>query len=215
MEEMGVSRSVSTIRSSSNSLKSGQLLKSKCLARCRLCRKVYKFTLKTKGNLLKHLQTTHLKNLDDHRDERAKELTTKLPLDQCTLSKNGSMRQTAVKPKREAFRNRDKIISSIVKNLCGRGGMPICTVEQDWFRDFMRIVEPKFENVSRVAVSSRLDEIYEEQKRKLLAEIKHSDIDKPTVTVDFWTGCNGKSYMGATVHYIHESKLKNHVLFFV
>ena len=39
----------------------------KCLARCRLCRKVYKFTLTTKGNLLKHLQTAHTRNLCDHK----------------------------------------------------------------------------------------------------------------------------------------------------
>ena len=32
---------------------------SKCRARCKLCRKVYKYNLTTKGNLLKHLQTAH------------------------------------------------------------------------------------------------------------------------------------------------------------
>lgn len=48
-----------------------------------------------------------------------------------------------------------------------------------------------------------------------MAEIAASDTDKPTVTVDFWTGCSGKSFMGSTVHYIYENKLKSHVLFFV
>ena len=38
---------------------------------------------------------------------------------------------------------------------------------------------------------------------------------KPSLTIDFWTGCNSKSYMSAIIHYIYESKLKSHVLYFV
>ena len=36
---------------------------SKCLARCKLCQKTYKYTLTVKGNLLKHLETAHPKKL--------------------------------------------------------------------------------------------------------------------------------------------------------
>ena len=83
---------------------------------------------------------------------------------------------TRTRPK-EPFQNQDKILTSIVKNICGRGGLPISIVEQDWFRNFMKLVEPKFQNVSRVAVSSRLDELYVEERRKLLAEIGTSNIE--------------------------------------
>ena len=75
-------------------------------------------------------------------------------------------------------------------------------MEQDWFRNINKLVEPKFENVSRVAVSLLLHELYVEERRKLLPEIVTSDIEKPTVTVDFWSGYNAKSFMGSTVHYI-------------
>ena len=110
------------------------------------------------------------------------------------------------------FPNQGKIVTSIVKNLCGRGGLPLNIVEQDWFRDFMRDVEPKFERTSRVAVGTKLNFLYEEERRKLLSELANK---KPTLTVDFWTGCNNKSFMGATVHYIQEKDLKSHVLYFV
>ena len=133
-----------------------------------------------------------------------------MPSDQHVLNTDGSVKKIAKEP----FRDQDKILTSIVKNLCGKGGLPISLVEQEWFREFMKLVEPRFESVSRVAVSSKLEEIYLREMRKLLAEIKASPVDKPTVTVDFWTGCNSKSYMGSTAHYIFEGQLKSHVLFF-
>lgn len=187
---------------------------SKCLARCRICRKVYKYTLDSKGNLLKHLRNVHPKQLDKHKDEHAKQLSENcdkaVPSGQCTFSKDGR-----IKVSREPFKNQDKIVTSIVKNFCGKGGLPLSIVEQDWFRNFMHLVEPKFQNVSRVSVSSRLEEIYKEEKRNMLDEISTSFVHKPTMTVDFWTGCNGKSYLGSTVHYVHEKKLKSHTIFFV
>ena len=51
---------------------------SKCVAKCKLCHRLYKFTLSTKGNLLKHLQTAHPKNLEDHKIQRAKATTDEL-----------------------------------------------------------------------------------------------------------------------------------------
>ena len=171
--------------------------KSKCKARCKLCREVYKYNLTTKGNLLKQ-------NLKAHKQKRAEELAKPgLPSNQRVLNKDGSVKKVVKEP----FRNQDKIVTSIVKNLCGKGGLPIWTVEQEWFR----------ESVSRVGVNSKLEEIYARERRKLLAEIKaspHPPVNKPTVTVDFWTGCNSKSYIGSTVHYIFKGQLKSHVPFF-
>ena len=90
-------------------------------------------------------------------------------------------------------------------------GLPISTVEQNWFHNLIKLVEPKLQNVFTVAVSLRLDDLYK-VKRNLLAEIATSEVDKPTETINFWTGCNAKSYMGSTVHYIHGKKLESHVL---
>ena len=46
----------------------------------------------------------------------------------CALAKQGN---------KESFKNQDKIVTPIVKTLCGWGGLPISIVEQDWFRAFM------------------------------------------------------------------------------
>ena len=58
---------------------------------------------------------------------------------QQTLEKNGTLAKWTVS---SVFRHQEKIFTSIVRNLCGRGGLPITTVEQEWFRDFMAEVEP-------------------------------------------------------------------------
>ena len=181
-----------------------------CSAKCRLCppgHKPYKYTLNSKGNLLKHLQTVHLQRLRDHKERRSKE-ATEASSSQRTLEKNGSL-------SRQSFKKQEIIATSIVRNLCGHGGLPLSTVEQQWFRTFMRDVEPRFQPVSRHSVSSKLDSLYEQEKSILLNEISSSVVGKPSVTLDFWTGCDNRSFMGCTVHYMHEQKLKNHMLFFV
>ena len=62
-------------------------------------------------------------------------------------------------------------------------------------------------------MSSKLDKLYEEEKRSLMADIATSVVDKPSVTVDFWTGCNVRSFMGCTVYYNSQNELKSHVCF--
>ena len=75
--------------------------------------------------------------------------------------------------KRQDFKNQDAILTSLVRNLCGCGGLPILVVEQPWFRCFMRDVEPRFSLVSRVAVKKKLDELYTEEQDKLLLKFPH------------------------------------------
>ena len=176
-------------------------------AKCKLCHRTYKFTLTSKGNLLKHLQTTHPNKLREHKEEQAK-LTS---ANQQKFNKDG----TFIPRTKEPFRNQDKILTSIVRNLCGKGGLAISVVEQSWFRTFTQEVEPKFQLVSRVAVNLKLDKLFEEEKKSLLTDIAKSVIDKPSVTVDLWTGCDTRSFMGCTVHFIHEQHVRSHMLFFV
>ena len=64
-----------------------------------------------------------------------------IPANQCTLDKEGRVKVTH-KPK-EPFKNEDQILNNIIKNFCGKGGLPLRIVKQDWFRDFMKLVEPR------------------------------------------------------------------------
>jgi hypothetical protein len=116
--------------------------------------------------------------------------------------------------KHNDFKNQEIIVTSIVRNLCGAGGLPIGIVERQWFRQFMKDTEPKFHSVSRVTVKRKLNELYQQERSSLLQEVHV--LCKPTVTLDFWTGRDGRSFMGCTVHYINlkEKKMKNAMLFF-
>ena len=137
--------------------------------------------MNSKGNLLKHLQNVHMKYLDEHKKERVQHTSeNEVPPHQCILDKEGRVKVTH-KPK-EPFKNQDEIVNSIIKNFCSKDGLPLYTVEQDWFRDFIKLLEPRFQNVSRVSVCSRLEEIYQEERRIILDEISRSVVRKPTVT---------------------------------
>lgn len=76
----------------------------------------------------------------------------------------------------------------------------------------MNQVEPRYQPVSRVAVSSKLDKLYEEEKKRLLNDVEKSKVEKTSVTLDFWTGCDSRSFMG---YFILEKQLKSHMLFFI
>ena len=175
-------------------------------AKCKVCFKTYKYSKNSKGNLLKHLQKAHLRQLEAHKDKKKRQLEN-----QSTFEKDGTY--VARQPE---FKNQEVVLNSIVRNLCGQGGLPITIVERSWFRRFMKDVEPRFNHVSRNAVGSRIKELSEQAKSRLLNEI--SVISrfglKPTVTVDFWSGRDNRSFMGCTVHYVHEKQLKHSMLFF-
>ena len=65
----------------------------------------------------------------------------------------------------------------------------------------MSDVEPRFQPVSRVAVKKKLNILHEEERDTMLKEIAELSF-KPSVTLDFWTGRDGRSFMGCTVHYV-------------
>ena len=79
----------------------------------------------SKGNLLKHLQTSHPINLHNHKEEHAGMQV--IYSYQQTFNNDGKF---VARPK-EPFKNQDKILTSIVKNFCGRGGLAISTVEKE------------------------------------------------------------------------------------
>ena len=169
-----------------------------CSARCKLCGKTYKYTPTSKGNLLKHLQSGHRRELDAHKSEREKLVNVQ---DEHVVSRANF---TAT--------DQDIVLTSIVTNLCGCGGLPIGVVEQEWLRQFMVDVEPRFNHVSRVAVQAKLDSLYQQHRDALLNEISCSP--KPTVTLDLWTSRDNRSFMGCTIHYYYEKQIKHHMLFF-
>ena len=117
--------------------------------------------------------------MDNHKNEESKQLRAHRRM----LNRNGTLTR-ATRRKPEAFKKQDKIFTFIVKSVCGHGGLPISVVEQSMFRHFMEEIEPRFQPVSTRGMSSKLDKLYEEEKRGLMADIATSVVDKPSVTVN-------------------------------
>lgn len=69
------------------------------------------------------------------------------------------------------FKNQETILTSIVRNPCGAGGLAIGIVERPWFRQFMKDVEPRFRSASRIAVKRKLNELYQQERSSLLHEV--------------------------------------------
>lgn len=156
---------------------------------------------------MKHLQNAHGQLLERH---RAKKWQLSESHCQSTITSDGHLSK-----RRKEFGSQDAILTSLVRNLVGTGGLSIQVAEQEWFRKFMSDVEPQFQPVSRVAVKKKLNILHEEERDTMLKEIADLSF-KPSVTLDFWTGRDGRSFMGCTVHYVvaTEKKLSNHMLFF-
>ena len=153
-----------------------------CKAKCKICQGYRKYTLNSKGNLLKHLNTMHGQLLEEHRTRRRQSTTSSV---QSRFQEDGTYQR-----KQPNFKNQEVILTSTVKNLCGRGGMPVTMVEKPWFRDFMKDVEPRFKNASRRSVDTKISALATQKRSHLLKELvaiaKHGL--KPSVTLDFWTG---------------------------
>ena len=180
---------------------------SKCIGKCKYCLRPYKYKLTSKGNLLKHLQTSHPRELSQYKLDKAKLVST-----QRTFMNDGSLRLARVE--QAQFKNQEKISIAIVKHLCGEGGLSISFVEKECFCSFMKVVEPRFQPICRAVVTSSLNSIYEEEKKILLDDITKS-ITKPSATIDFWTGCDSRSFLGCTIHFLYQNMPRNHVLFFI
>ena len=53
------------------------------------------------------------------------------------------------------FTKQDLMLTSIVRNVVGAGGMELQVVEQGWFRQFIHDVKPRFKPVSKVAIKRK------------------------------------------------------------
>ena len=175
-----------------------------CKAKCKECSQFYKFTKSSKGNLFKHIQNSQGQLIEMHREKKRQSVEG-----QSTLDSNGQLSRRA----RKDFKSQDVILTSLVRNLVGSGGLPLQVAEQEGFCRFMGDVEPRFQPASRVAIKQTLEVLYQEERDHMLKEVAASSF-KPSVTLDFWTGRDGRSFMGCIVHYVSEKMLKHHMLFF-
>ncbi len=89
--------------------------------------------------------------------------------------------------------------------------VPISVVEGGGFRELINFIQPDYNIPSRAAITSRLEDRYENKKEEL--KMAQSSVKKIALTMDCWTALTRESYITITCHYIDsEWKMKCAVL---
>jgi hypothetical protein len=101
--------------------------------------------------------------------------------------------------------------NAITNNPITCGNLPVSTVEQPWFVQFMQVIDPKFAMPGRRKVLSAINKVYQ-AKRELLRQ-KIAAADSLSLTLDMWSDRRMRSFIGVTVHFMSPiMKLKGYLL---
>ena len=110
-----------------------------CRGICKVCSSSIKYNPDSKGNLLKHYQSLHQQQLDEHLKKQRNALQEKQSI-VCFLPSSAAV----TKP---VFTRQKPIEKSIARDLCARGAQPLTIVNQDYFRDFCEVAQPNFKPI--------------------------------------------------------------------
>ena len=164
-----------------------------CRGICKVCSSSIKYNPDSKGNLLKHYQSLHQQQLDEHLKKQRNALQEKQSI-VCFPPSSAAV----TKP---VFTRQKPIEKSIARDLCARGAQPLTIVNQDYFRDFCEVAQPNFKPI---CYRTNLKNVTEEATR--VEQFFKNEFAltgrRPNVTVDGWTAQNGKPYLGCTCHYV-------------
>ncbi|CAF1410431.1 unnamed protein product [Adineta ricciae] len=151
---------------------------------CKSCGKTYVDKFGSTGNFHKHLKRAH----DDEYKKAKFPNYTKPTEDTGDVAENST-------------NNNDKINQTILEELIVKCNLPLSIAESRGFRNFMRILAPKWKNTSsryytKVLIPSLMKNI-EDKIKNLLHDVKHL-----TITIDLWTDRRGRSFVGVTGHFL-------------
>ena len=173
---------------------------------CLICKAERQYASDSKGNLLKHYQQKHPRELNEHLVSAAN--VSAVGQTQIDLTESGIT--TTAKP----FVNQKEVEISIARDLCAKGSLPLTIVEKPFFRQFLNTIQPKFKhityrtnlkNITNEAVRIKSFTIEEFRKTKR----------RPNVTVDCWTAQNGKAYLGCNGHFFDSAGKSLNVCLFL
>lgn len=106
------------------------------------------------------------------------------------------------------------ITTSIIADLIVDCNLLVSLVEHPSFRNFMSVVEPKFVNISRTRVTSRLAEITRAMETNIKEDM--SKREGISVAVDIWSDRKLRGFLGVTGHVMEVSdnslNLKSYLL---
>uniref|UniRef100_A0A3P8TSA9 HAT C-terminal dimerisation domain-containing protein n=1 Tax=Amphiprion percula TaxID=161767 RepID=A0A3P8TSA9_AMPPE len=92
------------------------------------------------------------------------------------------------------------ITNGILEKLVIVCNMPLSVVEHKSFRDFLKIVDPKYNSVCRKTLTSKTETVAGLRRDKLKTQLSNSD--SVSVTVDIWSDRRMRGFLGVTVHYM-------------
>jgi len=106
-----------------------------------------------------------------------------------------------------------ELTDAIISNLIIEGNLPLSLVEQSWFRDFMKVVDPKYKVPSRHNVSTASSNKF--QIKRAILQSKLMEVKYVSLTLDMWSDRRMRSFMGITVHFMDSAmKLQSFLLDF-
>lgn len=178
-----------------------------CLARCKLCKKEFKYGLTSKGNLHNHLFTSHKNEVNkpsEFSESSGGSISSNSP--NVLESASGVIQ---LRP----FARQQILSKSLVKDLLGEGGFPITIVEAAWFKRFMQIAQPAYSIPSKKTIE-KLISTESAQCNDALIKAISKFAARPSITLDLWTGRNHCGYMAATVHFA-SIKFKDIIIIYI
>lgn len=93
------------------------------------------------------------------------------------------------------------ITNSIVMDLIVKCSMPLSIVDNNNFRQFLHVLDPKYTPVARSTItSSKLPQLVETAKERIKEKLEAASF--VSITVDIWTDRRMRAYFGSTAHYI-------------
>lgn len=159
-------------------------------AKCNICAVILGYKGGSTSNMRRHLQGVH------------KMWGT------ASTSTFGSISTFATN--RKCSQSRANGITKLIATMIGTDSLPFKLVENRGFRDLMNYIEPGYTVPCRKTITAAIANIYNNEKEKLLEEIRATP--NVSLTTDCWTSCTMEGYMTVTCHYLKDDKLVSRIL---
>ncbi|XP_017477134.1 PREDICTED: zinc finger BED domain-containing protein 1-like [Rhagoletis zephyria] len=176
----------------------------KKLAKCVKCAREYKTSGNT-TNLRDHLKRMH-PNIEKDEDEFSTTSSS------CRTSSRSvsSFFKRAIEYDSSSQRKAD--IDVALASLIGEGMQPFNLVEDTSFRNFVKVLDPRYVLPSKNTLKNVfVKNMYDEKKIKLQEHL--NAVEHVAITTDLWTSAANEAFITLTCHFIEESfVLKNAVL---
>lgn len=173
--------------------------KNRITGTCKLCKRTYKDLYGIYSNFRKHLKRQH--PLEYQRTFCAQQEQGYVSDEINTTSDDINSSESS-----NATNKSTRINLSIAKNLIIRCNLPLSTVENPAFRDFMRECFPKWEPMSSKRLRNVIITSFTEKVRKTISETLENVKDL-SLTVDGWSDRRSRGYLGITCHFINDKMI--------